>query len=177
MSILRKIALIFGIMVTIILIIASTKPDTFRVERATVIAAPAEKIFPLINDLHQWVAWSPWEKLDPALKREYSGNPSGKGASYAWAGNNKVGAGRMTITTSLPAARVAMDLHFIKPFEAHNTTEFVLTPTDGGTQVIWRMEGPNPFMAKVMQVFFSADLMVGKDFEAGLANLKRVAER
>lgn len=177
MSILRKIALIFGMMVTIILIIASTKPDTFRVERATVIAAPPEKIFPLINDLHEWVAWSPWEKLDPALRREYSGNASGQGASYAWAGNNKVGAGSMTITTSLPSARIAMDLHFIRPFEAHNTSEFVLTPTDGGTQVIWRMEGPNPFMAKVMQVFFSVDTMVGKDFETGLANLKRIAER
>lgn len=177
MSILRKIALIFGIMVTIILIIASTKPDTFRVERALVINAPAEKIFPLINDLHQWATWSPWENLDPELRREYSGNARGEGASYAWAGNNKVGAGRMTITASLPPARIAMDLHFIKPFEAHNTTEFVLTPTAGGTQVSWRMEGPNPFMAKVMQVFFSADLMVGKDFETGLANLKQVAER
>lgn len=177
MSILKKIALVLAILVAVILLYATTKPDVFRVERSTVIAAPPEKIFPLINDLHQWVAWSPWEKLDPALKREYSGSASGQGAAYAWEGNNKVGAGSMTITDSLPAVRIAMDLHFIKPFEASNTAEFTLTPVDNGTRVSWRMEGPNPYIAKVMQVFFSVDTLVGKDFENGLANLKRVAEQ
>ncbi|GAC1513882.1 MAG: K(+)-transporting ATPase subunit F [Gemmatimonadaceae bacterium] len=155
---------------------AATKPDTFRVERATLIKAPPDKLFALINDFHNWNRWSPWEKLDPAMTRTYGGLPAGKGATYAWEGNSKVGKGHMEITGSAPPSSVTIQLDFLKPFEAHNITLFTLTPTGDSTSVSWAMSGPNLYMGKVMSVFVSMDSMIGRDFETGLANIKAVAE-
>jgi hypothetical protein len=163
-------------LVVLLLGVAAMKPDSFRVERRTSIEAPPETIFPLINDFHNWAAWSPWEKLDPAMKRSYSGPQSGNGAGYGWEGNSKAGAGRMEITESTPSSHILIKLDFLKPFEAHNTTEYTLERSGDTTSVTWAMYGPNQFIAKVMQVFMSMDKMVGKDFEAGLANMKRLAE-
>ena len=160
-----------------LLIYAATKPDTFALERSTSIKAPPEKIFALFNDFHHWTAWSPWEKLDPALKRTYSGAEAGKGAVYEWEGNNKVGKGRMEIEDSVAPSKVAIDLHFLKPFEARNVAEFTLASQGDATNVTWKMHGPSPYLSKVMTLFFSMDKMVGKDFETGLANLKAVAEQ
>ncbi len=155
---------------------AATRPDTFRVQRTTSIQAPPQKIIPLIQDFHNWTSWSPWEKLDPALKRTYSGAASGKGAVYEWEGNKKVGQGRMEITETAPS-EIIIKLDFLKPFEAHNTAEFTLQPSGDSTSVTWATYGPNVFIAKVMSLFFSMDKMIGKDFETGLANLKTAAER
>lgn len=165
------------VIVAAILVLAATKPSTLRVQRSARITAPPEKIFPLVNDFHNWTHWSPWEKRDPALKRTYSGPSHGVGTAYAWEGNRQVGAGRMEITESVPASRIALKLDFLKPFKAHNTTEFLFQPDGAGTNVTWSMSGPAPFMSKVMQVFMSMDKMIGKDFEAGLANMKAVAEK
>ena len=115
-----------GILLAAILGFAATKPGTFRVERAKSIQAPPEKIFDLINDFHRWVSWSPWEKLDPAMKRTFAGAASGKGAVYEWAGNSKAGQGRMEITDAAPGSKVTIKLDFLKPFEGHNTAEFTL---------------------------------------------------
>jgi hypothetical protein len=131
----------------------------------------------LIDDFKRWSDWSPWEKIDPALKRTHSGATSGRGAVYEWAGNKDVGSGRMEITDSSPASKVVIKLDFLQPFEAHNITEFTLAPQGGGTQVTWKMHGPAPFVTKLMQVFVSMDKMVGKDFETGLANMKAAAEK
>lgn len=173
---LQTIVVIVVVLIGALLIVASLKPNTFRLQRAAVIQAPPEKVFPLINDLHRWSAWSPWEKLDPALKRTYSGVESGRGAVYAWEGNNKVGQGRMEIADSSPPSKVEIKLDFIKPFEAHNVAEFTLEPKGNATTVTWAMYGPRPFAVKVMTIFFDMDKMIGKDFEAGLANLKVLAE-
>jgi hypothetical protein len=170
------IAVVFAIIIAIVLILASTKPDTFRIQRAAVMNAPAEKIFPLIADFHQWLDWSPWEGRDPALKRIYSGTERGKGAVYAWDGNKNVGAGRMEILEAATPSKVLIKLDFIKPFEGHNTAEFTMLPQGSGTTVTWVMQGPAPFMAKLMHVFVNMDRMIGKDFEAGLANLKKQVE-
>lgn len=157
---------------------AAISPDHFRVERTATIAAPPEKIFPLINDLRQWTAWSPWEKIDPALKRSYSGPKEGVGAAYSWQGNNEVGVGRMQITESDPNARVEIKLDFQMPFEAHNIAEFTLHPQNGsGTQVTWAMYGPSPYTHRLMQLVFDMDDMVGGKFEQGLTNLKTAAEK
>jgi uncharacterized protein YndB with AHSA1/START domain len=171
------IAVVLAIIIAIVLISASNKPDTFRIQRAAVMNAPAEKIFPLIADFHQWLDWSPWEGRDPALKRTYSGVERGQGAVYAWDGNKNVGSGRMEILEASSPSKVVIKLDFLKPFEAHNTAEFTMLPQGGATNVIWVMHGPAPFMSKVMQVFMNMDRMVGKDFEAGLANLKAVSEK
>ncbi|MDP9911261.1 uncharacterized protein YndB with AHSA1/START domain [Variovorax boronicumulans] len=174
---LKTIVLAVLALIAALLIYGATRPDSFRVERTTRIDAPAEKIFPLIDDFHRWSAWSPYEKLDPAMKRTYGGAASGKGATYAWEGNSKAGAGTMEITESQPASKVAIKLDFVKPFEGHNTAEFTLQPQGGATQVTWAMYGPSPYMAKLMGIFFDMDQMIGKDFEAGLANLKSATEK
>jgi uncharacterized protein YndB with AHSA1/START domain len=171
------IAVLIGVAIAIVLILAARKPDTFSVQRATTVRAPPERIFPLINDFHQWTAWSPWENRDPAMKRSYSGPESGKGAVYGWDGNRNVGSGRMEIVDNAAPSKVVIKLDFLKPFEAHNMTEFTMLPQGDGTHVIWRMHGPAPFMSKVMHVFINMDRMVGKDFETGLANLKGLGEK
>ena len=173
---LKTIAIIAVVLIAAILGYAMTVPDNFRVQRTTSIKAPPEKIFPLINDFHRWGSWSPWEKMDPEMKRTYSGAASGKGAAYAWQGNSKVGEGRMEIADTSPPSKVTIKLDFMKPFEAHNTAEFTLEPKGDSTNVTWAMYGPSQYMAKVIGVFVSMDKMIGKDFETGLANLKTVAE-
>lgn len=174
---LKKIAIVVFVALAVIVILAATKPDTFRVERSASIKAPPEKIFPLLNDFHRWGEWSPWEKRDPAMKRTHSGAQSGKGAVYEWDGNKDVGKGRMEIIESNPPSRVAIKLDFIEPFEGHNTATFTLRPEGGSTTVTWVMDGPANFLSKLMQVFMNFDSMIGKDFEEGLANMKAAAER
>jgi uncharacterized protein YndB with AHSA1/START domain len=171
------IAVILAIAIAVVLILAATKPDTFSVRREATLKAPAEKIFPLINDFHQWVTWSPWEHKDPALKRTYSGADSGKGAVYGWEGNKNVGSGRMEILESTTPSKIVIKLDFFTPFEGHNTAEFTMLPQGDATHLIWLMHGPAPFMNKLMQVFMNLDKMIGKDFEAGLATLKQVTEK
>ena len=173
---LTTIALVFAVLIIGVLIIVATRPDTFTIERTGTIAAPPEKVFPLIDDFKSWGAWSPWEKKDPAMQRSFGAITSGKGATYAWSGNKDVGQGSMEITESVPSSRVVLNLDFLKPFEAHNTVDFALTPAAGGSAVRWRMQGRNNFIAKIMHLFMNIDKMVGKDFEAGLANLKAAAE-
>jgi uncharacterized protein YndB with AHSA1/START domain len=174
---LLKLALIVVAgLIGLVLVLAAMRPDTFTVERKAVIKAPPDRIFPLIADFHNWTSWSPWEKIDPALKRTYSGAPSGKGAAYAWEGNSKVGSGAMEITEAIPPVRIVIKLDFLKPFEAHNVAEFTLAPSGDSTRVTWVMHGPAPFVSKLMQVFMSMDRMIGKDFDAGLANMKAAAE-
>ena len=163
--------------IAIILILAAAKPDRFRVQRATTVKAPPERIFPLINDFHQWATWSPYENKDPAMKRSYSGTASGKGAVYAWEGNKNVGSGRMEILDASAPSKIVIKLDFFTPFEGHNTAEFTMLPQGDVTNVTWLMYGPLPFMGKIMHVFVNMDRMVGKDFEIGLANLKRVTEK
>lgn len=157
--------------------LAALKPDVFQLERRATINASAERIFAFLNDFHRWIEWSPWEGLDPSLNRTHSGAAMGKGAVYSWEGNKKVGAGRMEILDTTPPVRLLIKLDFIKPFEAHNTIEFLLTPAGGGgTEVVWSMSGPQPFLNKIFSVLMPMDKLVGKDFEKGLASLKRVSE-
>ena len=174
---LKIILIVILVIVAGVLGFAVTKPDTFSVQRSTSIKAPPEKIFAVINDFHRWPDWSPWEKLDPTMKRTQSGAASGQGAVYEWDGNSKAGAGRMEIIESAPASKVGIQLDFIKPFEGHNIAEFSLAPEADATRVSWTMHGPTPFVSKVMQVFVSMDTLIGKDFEEGLANLKALTEK
>ncbi len=173
----KKVIIAIVVVIAAILGFAATKPDTFSVQREATIKAAPDKILPLITDFHYWRAWSPWEKMDPTMRRTLSGAPSGKGAIYQWIGNDKVGAGRMEITDVTEASKVTIKLDFVKPFESHNTTEFTLEPQGDSTKVTWKMYGPSPYVTKVMSVFASMDSMVGKDFEAGLANLKAASEK
>lgn len=172
----KTIALVVVLLIAGVLLFALTKPDTFRIERSTVIKAAPEKINALLTDFKQWAAWSPWEKKDPAMKRTYSGAANGKGTVYGWEGNKNVGTGRMEILDAQPQ-KVTIKLDFLASFEAHNTAEFDLQPQGDSTKLTWTMYGPSNYISKVMSVVMSMDNMVGPDFEAGLANLKAAAEK
>jgi uncharacterized protein YndB with AHSA1/START domain len=174
---LKLIGIILLLLVVGVVVYAAMQPDTFRVQRAASIKAPPEKIFPLITHLKGWTAWSPYETKDPGMKREYSGPDSGKGAVYAWEGNKEVGKGRMEILEATPSSKIVLKLDFFVPFEAHNIGEFTLEPQGESTLVTWSIHGPQPFLTKVMCIFFNMDKMIGTDFEAGLAKLKSLAEK
>jgi hypothetical protein len=173
------IAVVLAVAIAIVFILAATKPDTFSVRRTAVVTASAEQIFPLVSNFRQWANWSPWENRDPAMKRNYSGAESGRGAVYAWDGNKNVGSGRMEILDATSPSKIVIKLDFFRPFEGHNTAEFAFVSERdaSATNVAWVMHGPSSFMSKVMQVFMNLDKMIGKDFEVGLANLKRLAEK
>ncbi|WP_374086487.1 SRPBCC family protein [Methylomicrobium lacus] len=172
----ESIVIAVVVLLAALLIYATTRPDTFRVERSATIKAPTEKIFPLINDFRQWETWSPWEKVDPAVKRSYSRAASGEGAIYEWNGNKDIGQGRMEIIESSPTSKVIIKIDFIKPFEAHNTIEFNLVTHGDSTIVTQAMYGPCPYISKLIGIFFSMDKMVGQKYEEGLANLKALSE-
>jgi hypothetical protein len=144
--------------------------DTFTVERSKVVSAPPDRVHDAIADFHRWEQWSPWHDIDPEMTTSYSGAESGVGAVYEWSGNRKAGQGRMEITGNTPQ-EVTVDLRFLKPFKAENTTTFRLAPEGDGTRVTWTMVGPRTFMTKVMGIFKSMDAMVGPDFEKGLDRL------
>jgi hypothetical protein len=173
---LKKILLALALLVAVFVIVVALRPADFRVTRSATIAAPAAVIFGQVNDLHKWEAWSPWAKIDPAMKQTYEGTPAGTGAIYSWVGNSEVGEGRMTITESRPEELVRIKLEFLKPFATVNTTEFHFKPEGKQTTVTWSMAGTNNFMAKAFCLFMNMDKMVGGDFEKGLAQMKSVAE-
>ena len=169
-------AIVVAVALAALLGYAATRPDTFRVARSAVIKAPPEKIFAQIEDFHRWGAWSPYEKLDPAMTRAYSSPASGPGATYGWNSTGKAGVGDMKITEAAVPSRLALDLNFTKPFTSHNKVVFTLEPLGEATRVTWAMKGPAPYISKLMGVFFNMDKMVGGDFETGLANLRAASE-
>jgi uncharacterized protein YndB with AHSA1/START domain len=177
LEIIAILAVILAIAIAVVLALAATKPDALRVQRAIVIAAPADRIFPLISDFHQWLNWSPYEQKDPAMKRTYEGADRGKGAVYAWNGDRNVGSGRMEILEAAAPSKIVIKLDFFTPFEGHNTAEFTMLPQGDGTHVTWLMHGPANFMSRLIQVFINLDNMIGRDFEVGLANLKTLTEK
>jgi hypothetical protein len=159
-----------------LLAFVATRPDTFRVQRTTVIEAPPEQIFPFIEDFRKYALWSPYEQVDPSMSRTYSGSNGGKGAVYEWDGKGKAGKGRMEIAHTSPPLMAVIRLDFVRPFGTQNIVEFTLRPEGSRTSVSWAMRGANPYIAKLIQLVVNMDRMVGKDFEAGLANLKALAE-
>jgi uncharacterized protein YndB with AHSA1/START domain len=173
---LLKIGIAIVVLIVALVVYVVSRPADFRIERSALISAPSEAVFPLINDFHQWKRWSPWEKLDPDMKTEFSGPAVGPGSSYAWQGNGKAGEGRMTIDESKPTEFVSITLEFAKPMKATNKTTLSLSPVASGTMVKWEMTGRNGFMGKAFSTFMNMDKMVGGDFEKGLAALNTEAQ-
>ena len=176
-KILIGVAGLVGLTIVVVLILAAIKPDEFRVERSVMINASADKIYPLINDLHAFGTWSPFEKMDPNMRRRYDGPQAGVGAVYGWTGNGNAGEGQMEIVDAVADEKIVMKLDFSKPFEAHNMVEFSLVPEREATKVTWAMYGPITFLPKIMHVIFDMDKMVGSQFEDGLQSLKAIAEK
>lgn len=172
----KTIALLALVGILGLLAFAATRPDTFRIQRSIRIQAGTDKIQPLIQDLHRFNTWNPFNKKDPAMQGSYQGPDSGPGAHFSFKGNKDVGSGSLTVTSTAPG-RVGMKLDMLTPFEAHNDVEFLLRADGNGTEVTWAMQGPSPFISKVMGLIFDIDKMVGKDFESGLKDLKGLAEQ
>lgn len=177
MKIILALSVLLLLAVAVVLILATRKPDVFSVQRSAVIDAPAERIFPLINDLRAHERWSPFDKPDPATRKTYTGAASGTGSVYAWDGSGQAGSGRIAITESTAHSRILMQLDMLKPFKASNAVRFDLEPVDGGTQVTWSMHGNTPYLAKIAHVFMDMDRVVGGQFETGLANLKSITKQ
>ena len=176
-----KKILLYGLVVIVLIVaifcvVVALQPAHYHVERTATINAPAAVVFAQVNDFHKWEAWSPWAKLDPAMKQAYAGAPSGTGAMYSWTGNDQVGEGKMTITESRPSDLIKIKLEFIKPFAAINATDFTFTPQGNQTAVKWVMDGDNNFVGKAFSLFMNMDKMVGGDFEKGLAQMKTITE-
>jgi len=171
-----NILIALAVVVLLFVIVVATRPADFRVTRSATISAPAEAVFAQVNDLRKWGAWSPWEKIDPALRRTFEGPSAGIGAIYRWVGNKKVGEGSMTITESRPGELVRFKLEFLRPFKATNTAEFTFKQQGNQTVVTWGIFGENNFMSKAVGLFMNMDKMVGGQLEQGLAQMKSVAE-
>ena len=172
----KKILLGLVIIVVVLLVVIALQSSTYHVERSTTINAPASVVFAQVNDFHNWNAWSPWAKMDPAMKQTFEGAPAGNGAVYTWSGNSEVGEGRMTITDSHPSDLINIKLEFIRPFAATSATVFTFKPSGNQTVVTWGMTGDKNFIAKAFHLVMNIDKMVGADFEKGLAQMKAVAE-
>jgi hypothetical protein len=172
----NTILIVVAVVVVLFVVIVALRPSDFRVTRSTSINAPPAGVFPLVNDLHKFQDWSPWAKIDPECKTSFAGPTAGTGAAFSWAGNKKVGEGRMTITATSPAELVRLRLEFLKPFRATNTAEFTFKPEGNHTVVTWSMYGANNFFFKAFGLFIDCDKMCGPDFEKGLAMMKSLAE-
>jgi hypothetical protein len=170
------LAIVIPVVIMVLLAFIATRPENFRIERSAEVRAPADVIFALINDFREWPRWSPYEKLDPNMKKTFEGPATGPGSVYIWSGNNKAGEGRATILESKPGELVSIKLDFVRPFAATCYANFALTPSQAGTRVTWSMDGKNNFMAKAFSLVMNMDKMVGKDFEEGLANLNTAAQ-
>jgi Polyketide cyclase / dehydrase and lipid transport len=174
----QTILILVAVIIAAILIYVAIKPNDFQIQRSIMIKATPDKLFPLINDLHNMQTWSAWEKVDPQMQRSYSGEASGIGAKYAWAGNKEIGQGTMEIVESTPNTKVGLHMHFIKPFEGHSSIDFTLAANGDETVVTQAMRGTSTFLPKLMcTLFFNQDKMIGGKFEEGLADLKMMAEK
>ena len=172
----KKILIGLAVVIVVFIVLVALQSSHYRVERSATMNAPASVVFAQVNDFHKWNAWSPWEKIDPAMKKTFDGAPAGTGAGYAWVGNSEVGEGRMTITESHPSDLIKIKLEFLKPFAATSDTVFTFKPEGNQTKVTWTMDGDKNFIAKAFHMFMNIDKMVGGDFEKGLAQMKTVAE-
>jgi len=172
----RRILLVLSVLVLGFVGYVASRPGEFHVERSATIAATPGTIYPHVADFRQWAAWSPWERLDPQMKKTIEGDPMSVGSTYHWAGNDSAGEGRMTITEADPSSRLVIKLEFLKPFAATNTTVFALAQESEGTKVTWSMDGKNDLLLKAVGLFMNMDSQVGGDFERGLASLKAIAE-
>jgi hypothetical protein len=169
----KKVLLVLVVLVAGLVAVVATRPDNLHIERSATIAAPPQYVAGLVNDFHRWSEWAPWDKLDPSMKKEFEGGP-GVGAKYHWSGNDKVGEGKMSITTS-QADKIVIELEFMKPFAATSSVTFTFKPEGSATKVVWASDGKQSFMAKGYGLVKNMDQMIGKDYADGLAAMAPIA--
>jgi hypothetical protein len=170
-AVLKKILIGVVVLVAVFVAVVASRPASFKLERSAIIPTPPDTAFTQVNDFHAWAGWSPWEKLDPAMKKTFSGANTGAGSIYYWNGNDQAGEGRMTLEKSERPNTIGIKLEFIRPFAATNQTTFTFAPVPEGTKVTWAMTGENGFLFKAVGMFMDMEKTVGKDFERGLSAL------
>jgi polyketide cyclase/dehydrase/lipid transport protein len=168
---------VLGVLLGVAAMVVSMQPDTFSVQRSVTVAAPPAAVFNQVNDFQAWDGWSPWKELDPDAKKTVSTPSTGKGATFNWSGNDKVGEGSLTILESRPGELVDIEQVFVRPLAGKARMVFTFAPEGGGTKVTWTMDGTNNFIGKAMCMVVDMDAMLGKDFDRGLASMKSVAEK
>ncbi|HEX3135158.1 MAG TPA: SRPBCC family protein [Planctomycetota bacterium] len=172
----KKILIVLSGLLIAFLLVVALQPSGFSVARSTTINAPPTTPFAHVNNFHHWQAWSPFEQLDPAMKRTFEGPTEGVGAIYRWIGNDQAGEGSMTVLESRPGELIRIELDFIKPMAGKAEAQFVFRNEGAGSSVSWTMLGQNSFVGKAMCMFMNMDKLVGAQFAEGLASLKRVSE-
>jgi len=172
----KKILLGLAVALLALAGLIASQPSAFTVQRTVTMKSPPKYIFTNLNSFFRWAEWSPWNDLDPAVKRTYEGPVVGVGNVYAWAGNAKAGEGRMTLEESRKDELVRVKLELFKPFSGTYTTTLTLKPVPEGTTVTWALEGHHGFMGKAASLFTDMEARVGEDFEAGLDRLRTMAE-
>lgn len=173
---LKKVLLVFGIIIVGILALAAVQPDDYKVERSITIQAPADIVFTQVNDFHKWAAWSPWAKMDPQAKFTFEGAENGAGAIHTWDGNKNLGAGKMTIIESNPHSVIKIQLDFEKPMKSTSVADFKFDHQNDQTTLTWTMSGKCNYMCKLMGLFMNMDKMIGGQFDKGLADIKAISE-
>jgi uncharacterized protein YndB with AHSA1/START domain len=159
----------------LVMAIAVTQPASYQLQRSISVSAPPAEVYAAIVDFHRWQGWSPWARLDPNQKTTVAGE--GLGAVYTWSGDDRVGAGRMTIIEALPNSKVAIKLEFLRPWESTNETSFLVVPEGAGSRLTWIMKGTHGYLGRAMSIFLNMEKMLGPDFEKGLAALKSDVEQ
>ncbi len=172
----KKILIALVVLIAGFAVVVALQPSDFKVERTATIDAAATAVFPHVDNLHKWEAWSPWAKLDPNAKVAFAGPEAGKDAAMSWSGNSLVGVGRMTIRESQPDNHITIKVDFTEPMEGTSTSEFTFKPEGDRTAVTWTMGGHHNFIAKAMCLVMNGKKMMGDELEKGLTQLKAVAE-
>lgn len=175
--------ILIGVVAVLFIFIAvvATRPTAYHVERKLEVAAPADSVFGVLNDLHRFSGClvffgSPFETRDPNMQKAFAGPAAGVGQSYAWSGNKEVGKGKVTIEESVPGQKVGMKLEFVEPMQSTAAFGLTLAGTPTGSSVTWSMDGNHNFLGKAFGLFMDMDKMLGADLEMGLAQVKTLAE-
>jgi hypothetical protein len=154
---------------------ARSNMEAYRVERSTTIAAPDLFVLAEIMDFREWSEWLPREKLDPDLKRVFSGSDAQPGSTYLWSGNDEVGSGRVSMISS-SAERVVLEVEVEHPIDSVSDVVFTLVPEGAGIRLVWTMTGEKDASGTAFTLLGSSPEELGREMEAGLANLKALAE-
>ncbi|MCC7297688.1 MAG: SRPBCC family protein [Bacteroidia bacterium] len=170
-----KILLIIAvILVAAVFILSLIGPKTYELKRSALMKAPKESIWEQVSKWENFGNWSPWEAKDSAMTKTIEGTPGEVGSKYTWKSKTQ-GNGVQTILESKPYEYRLSSLEF-EDWGMKSKTSFELKDSAGGTFVTWKMFGENGFMGRIMSLIFNMEKMVGPDYEAGLANIKRIVE-
>jgi hypothetical protein len=169
---------ILAIVVFLVIILALVAPKAYTLSRSIIIDRSIEDVFKYLKLIKNQNEWSPWKKKDPNMTQEFVGEDGKVGFISKWKGNKDVGEGEQEIMTIIENESIETQLRFFKPWKSQSIgTLLVDKVEDDKTMVTWGFSGKNPIPFNIFMLFFNMDKTVGKDFEEGLNDLKRILEK